>query len=213
MHTSTSSYGLRERKKDDTRRALSQVAYRLTLDRGFDGFTVAEVADGAGVSRRTFSNYFASKAECVMAWSDANSEQLIATFNEADPSEPIDQLIRRLLRLVTAEADGDWGAILEIVHTHPELRAESLVNEERMAGAVAEAIAGRLGIAAGDVVAQALSLFAMTSCRVVLGQWVETGRPGGRDGLTLMLERVFLLLDPQALDSLRHHAPAVPQRF
>ena len=197
---------LRERKKDDTRRALIDIAYRLTLDRGFDGFTIAEVADAAGVSRRTFSNYFTSKAECVLAWNDVQGEQAIAALRDADPAEPIDALIRRLLRMVTADADGDWGNFVRIVQSHPELRAEAAVFDQRTAAAIAEGIAERLGIETTDVVAQTLGLFAMTACRVVLEQWLDQGRPHGRQGLTASLERVFLLLDPTALDSLRHNA-------
>lgn len=204
MNTSVTPHGLRERKKDDTRRALAEVAYRLTMERGFDGFTVAEVADGAGVSRRTFSNYFTSKAECVLAVGDVYTEQAVAELVDSDPTEPIDQLIRRVLRTVTAEIDGEWGAILQIVPQYPELRAECLVNDQRMAGIIAEAIAHRLGIETSDVVAQALGLFAITASRVAVDQWVESGRLDGRDGLTALLERVFLLLDSSALEALRH---------
>lgn len=207
MEAGTSPHGLRERKKDDTRRALIEMGYRLTLDRGFDGFTVAELTDAAGVSRRTFSNYFTSKAECVLAWGDILGEQAIAELAAADQDEPLHLMIRRLLRMVTAEADGEWGDFVQIVHSNPELRAEAAVADQRMATAIGAAVALRLGIAREDVVAQALGLFAMTACRVVLEQWLQQDRPAGREGLTSSLERVFLLLDPAALDALRHNAP------
>lgn len=205
MSTSISPHSLRERKKDDTRRALTEAAYQLTLERGFDGFTVAEVADGAGVSRRTFSNYFTGKAECVMAAGEVYAERAVAQLIDADPAEPIDQLIRRVLRTVAAEIDGEWGDMLQIAQLHPELRAECLVNDQRLAGMIAEALAHRLGIQASDVAAQALGLFAITASRVAVDQWVDSGRRDGRDGLTALLERVFLLLDSAALDALRRH--------
>lgn len=203
QESSAGDVGLRERKKDDTRRSLIDIAYRFTLDRGFDGFTIAEIAEAAGVSRRTFSNYFSSKAECVMAANDSQAEQAIHELRTADPSEPVDQLIRRLLRLVTTEADGEWGDFAQTVHSHPELRAEAAMWDQRIAGSIAAAIAQRLGIATDDLVAQALSLFAMTACRLVIERWLQHGRQGGREAVRQLLERVFLLLDPRALESLR----------
>ena len=62
--------GLRERKKDATRRALAERAFDLAGQRGFDGFTIAELVADVDVSRRTFSNYFASKADCIAAVTD-----------------------------------------------------------------------------------------------------------------------------------------------
>src|SRR4051812_46091411 len=55
--------GLRERKKQQTRLAISDVATRLFITRGFENVTVAEVADAANVSVNTVFNYFSTKEE------------------------------------------------------------------------------------------------------------------------------------------------------
>ena len=57
--------GLRERKKAETRAALSWAAIRLTVERGFENVKVEDIAAAAGVSPRTFNNYFASKGEAI----------------------------------------------------------------------------------------------------------------------------------------------------
>lgn len=57
--------GLRERKKADTRRALSDAALQLAFERGLDNVTREDVANLAGVSIRTFNNYFAGKYEAL----------------------------------------------------------------------------------------------------------------------------------------------------
>jgi AcrR family transcriptional regulator len=57
--------GLRERKKLDTRRALSDAALKLAFEHGFDGVTREAIADLAGVSLRTFNNYFTGKYEAL----------------------------------------------------------------------------------------------------------------------------------------------------
>ncbi|MEZ0364459.1 TetR/AcrR family transcriptional regulator [Mycobacterium sp. pUA109] len=58
--------GLRERKKTDTRRALSDAAMRLSAERGLENVTREDIAALAGVSARTFSNYFATKYDALV---------------------------------------------------------------------------------------------------------------------------------------------------
>jgi AcrR family transcriptional regulator len=58
--------GLRERKKIDTRRMLSDAAMRLAVERGMDNVTREDIAALAGVSARTFSNYFATKYDALV---------------------------------------------------------------------------------------------------------------------------------------------------
>src|SRR5215470_11800140 len=61
------SSGLRERKKLATRQALGMAAMRLAIERGLDNVLVEDIAEAAGVSARTFNNYFASKYEAICA--------------------------------------------------------------------------------------------------------------------------------------------------
>ena len=57
--------GLRERKKLDTRRALSDAALALAFENGLENVTREEIAERAGVSLRTFSNYFTGKHDAI----------------------------------------------------------------------------------------------------------------------------------------------------
>ncbi len=58
--------GLRERKKQRTRRALRMAAIRLVAERGLDGVSVDEIAAAAAISTRTFFNYFPTKDEAIV---------------------------------------------------------------------------------------------------------------------------------------------------
>ena len=55
--------GFRERNKTKMRTAISDVATRLFVERGFDNVTVAEIAEAAGVSTMTVFNYFQRKED------------------------------------------------------------------------------------------------------------------------------------------------------
>ena len=57
--------GLRDRKKEATRLAISNVATTLFVERGFDNVSVADIAHEADVSRKTVFNYFPRKEDLV----------------------------------------------------------------------------------------------------------------------------------------------------
>lgn len=57
--------GRREQRKAETRQAISDVATGLIIARGFEAVSMSEIAEAAGVSRKTVFNYFASKEDLV----------------------------------------------------------------------------------------------------------------------------------------------------
>lgn len=57
--------GLRDRKKENTRQALIEAAWRLFRDKGYDATTIEEIAEAALVSKRTFFRYFPTKEAIV----------------------------------------------------------------------------------------------------------------------------------------------------
>lgn len=61
-----SATSTRERRKAETARGLRDAARRLTIERGLAGFTVDELCEEVGVSRRTLFNYYASKENAVI---------------------------------------------------------------------------------------------------------------------------------------------------
>lgn len=74
--------GLRELKKRETRRRISDVATGLFLARGFDGVTVGEVAAAAGVSEKTVYNYFPTKESLVLDQIDGQIERLVGSVRD-----------------------------------------------------------------------------------------------------------------------------------
>ncbi|MEU8249477.1 TetR family transcriptional regulator [Nonomuraea sp. NPDC048916] len=74
--------GLRERKKEQTRRRIAETALRLFAERGYDEVTVNEVAEAAGVAKVTLFAYFATK-ECLVL--DEVKEDMARIVTERAP--------------------------------------------------------------------------------------------------------------------------------
>lgn len=81
--------GLRERKKADTRRALSDATLQLALDRGLENVTREDIAGLAGVSLRTFSNYFSTKYEALAYRQTERLRRSVALLRERPDHEPL----------------------------------------------------------------------------------------------------------------------------
>ncbi|GHJ26049.1 hypothetical protein TPA0910_04820 [Streptomyces hygroscopicus subsp. sporocinereus] len=99
------STGLRERKKAATRQALHDAAVRLATEHGVENLTVEAIADAATVSRRTFSNYFASKEQALLHQDRALTARLLELFRTRPAGESLmTALLRAAEQLATEYA-------------------------------------------------------------------------------------------------------------
>jgi AcrR family transcriptional regulator len=110
--------GLRERKKLGTRWALSDAALELALERGLENVTREDIANRAGVSLRTFNNYFTGKYEAVAFRQIDRTRQSLAAFRERPADEPLWSAITEAM-LQPLEAEG--AADIRPTPTHEEL--------------------------------------------------------------------------------------------
>ena len=94
--------GLRERKKAETRTALSQAVLRLALERGLDEVTADDIAAAANVSVRTFHNYFGTKEEALVAAWTSEFEVHVEALRARPADEPILVSLEHLLSGIAA---------------------------------------------------------------------------------------------------------------
>jgi len=110
---------LRERKKQQTRQAIHEAALQLVDENGLDGTTIEQICQVAGVSPRTFFNYYQSKAAAALGLPEqAISDEVIAQFRTATGD-----LVPALCQLVGDPADQrmDRHHMKEIIVRRPEL--------------------------------------------------------------------------------------------
>lgn len=88
-----SANSLRRQRRALTARALTTPARLWTADRGIGGFTIDELCEAAGVSRRTFFNYFASKEDAVLGVCvERGDDHLAAAFIAGGRVAPVARL-------------------------------------------------------------------------------------------------------------------------
>ena len=87
--------GLRERRKLEARRAISGAAMALFAARGFDEVTISQVADAAGVSKMTVTNYFPRKEDLVFDRAEVIMRSLADAAAARPPGESLLAAIRR----------------------------------------------------------------------------------------------------------------------
>lgn len=164
MHSMNESATIdrRQRRMVETASRLTSVSRRLTAQHGLGGFTIEELCDEVGVSRRTFFNYFPSKEDAVIgadseAESQVFSEQFLARGSRGWPVV-IDDLLELAIQHFgamegTAREHADLFAALD---REPRLLKRFIgmtIERERQ---IAALVAEREGVGNDDPRAQAV---------------------------------------------------------
>ena len=170
----TDGPGLRERKKEATRAALSAAALRIALERGPDDVRVADIAEAAGVSPRTYNNYFSSREQAIVAAVTAHRASRIAAAVADRPAEVglADAVINAVAGQHADPGDDDRAAILMIAST-PVLRACYVDTVAMTEGPLADAIAQRRpGVDRRN--AEVLAAAVVAATRLALRRWLDS---------------------------------------
>ena len=180
--------GLRARTKRAVQAELFAVAMELFLSQGFDATTVEQIADAAGLSRRSFFRYFASKDD-VLGQALAATGTDIANELARRPSDELpwaalrrafDTLLRQMM------ADDRSLPMTRLMLESPALHASHLQKQASWRRSIADVLALRLGPESNDtdrgLQADALSAAALACLMSAQVEWVA------RNGQTSLAE-------------------------
>ena len=181
--------GLRERKKQATRQALHEAAVRLVRAFGPQAVTVDAICADAGVSRRTFFNYFDSKEQALFPWDEARGVRIIAAIRDHDPAASPYAAARHAVREMfhASLKDPDQNRPMDLAQAHPELLAAALRTGSLFEQAIADGVAARTGRPADDLCVQTVAAAVAAAVRIVSRNW-STGTERQLDDL---VDQVF----------------------
>jgi AcrR family transcriptional regulator len=134
------------RWKPDARGRLAESAMMLFIERGYDEVTVADIAERAGLTKRSFFNHFADKREAAFASVDALQESVLAALAEADVDlGPLDAAVWAFAQAAApVENYPDLARARQaLIDSCPELQERDLMKRAAMASAVAGALERR----------------------------------------------------------------------
>ncbi|MBU2664004.1 TetR/AcrR family transcriptional regulator [Actinoplanes bogorensis] len=179
------------RWEPDARGRLQTAAMTLFQERGFAEVTVAEIAERAGLTKRTFFNHFADKREVFFANAQMFEESVLARLDEADPELSAIDAAVHAVTLAGRELAPYYDfakARIAVLAVTPELRERDLVKTAGLTAAMARAL-GERGVPprTAEFAAQA----ALTVFAVAAAEWIA-----GKDADLAVLMR-------RALDELR----------
>jgi AcrR family transcriptional regulator len=148
--TASMSTGLRERRKQQTRQAISDMATEMFAARGFDEVTIAQVAEAAGVAKMTVTNYFPRKEDLVFDRAEAIVRGLADVIKARAPGESMLAAIRRDFADRVARADVTLGlsspAFARMIENSPALTSRGLEMIYQREHALGDAIAAETGV-------------------------------------------------------------------
>lgn len=171
---------------------LRTAALDLFIERGYDGTTVAEIADRAGLTARTFFRYFTDKREVLFAGSESLQSGMVAAVRAAPPdAQPLAAVAAGLDAAATLiGGDHEFSARRQaIIAGTDELRERELKKLSSLAAAMAQGLRDR-GV--DDGVARLAAEAGIAVFRVAFERWAD--EPGDRSLSQVIRESMDQLL-------------------
>jgi AcrR family transcriptional regulator len=161
------------RWEPDARGRLAQAALDLYGERGFEQTTVAEIADRAGLTERTFFRYFADKRE-VLFWGAARLQESLVSAVAGAPgaAAPIDAVIAALEAAGAVFQEGREHSVQRqaVIAANAELQERELIKLAKLASALAGAL-HRRGV--GEPTASLAAEAGITVFRIAFERWIN----------------------------------------
>ena len=161
------------RWEPDAQGRLRQAALELYAEKGFDATTAAEIAERAGLNRRTFFRHFADKREVLFWGSGLLEERCVAAIDDAKAEAAPFEMVLTGLRAVAPMFDERRRDVLlrqRVMDATPELQERERTKRSHLADAIAAAL-DRKGVEAD--VARVTAEIGVAVFHVTFQRWVD----------------------------------------
>lgn len=182
---------------------IEKAALEVIAERGFEDTPVEDIAAAAGISRRTFFRYFASKNDIPFGDFSALLEALEAWLTAEPDDRPIIEVIADgVMRFNRVHSDGSVAhreRMRLIMHT-PSLRANAALRQDEWVDVLARYAASRLGAPADSLGPRVIAHLSLGASNAAYEQWLADERAD----LGELVARAFAAIgDLSALVALR----------
>jgi AcrR family transcriptional regulator len=166
---------LMARWEPDARGRLERAAMELYADRGFENTTVAEIAERAGLTERTFFRHYADKREVLFGGAGELQDALVSAVSEVpDSAAPLDAVAAGL------ESVGSWleeqrgreyaSRRQRIINANTELQERELIKFASLSAALGDILRKR---GTGEPVASLTGEVGIAAFKVALERWIH----------------------------------------
>ncbi|WP_066371595.1 acyl-CoA-like ligand-binding transcription factor [Herbidospora mongoliensis] len=188
------SPGLRERKKEKTRRTIQEHALRLFAEQGYEATTIEQIADAAEVSPSTLFRYFPTKEDIVIQddYDPLLFDRLAAQPPEVPPVRALRNAFGEAMRGIPDNELGQIRARSRLQMSIPAIRARIFQNMLDTMDLLAEGIARRTGADPGSFQVRVLIGAVMGTIIPVLQTWATSEEDLG---FAEMIDEAFALLE------------------
>ncbi|RAV03322.1 mycofactocin system transcriptional regulator [Mycolicibacter senuensis] len=142
------------RRRSTTREHITHVAIDLFATRGFSEVSVDDVAQAAGIARRTLFRYYPSKNAIPWGDFDAHLRQLRELLDGIEPEAPLGDALRAALLAFNTFDEGETARHrrrMRVILQTDELQAYSMTMYAGWRSVIAEFVARRAGLAPADL--------------------------------------------------------------
>jgi AcrR family transcriptional regulator len=163
---------LRQKRRIETTRFIHDAAVRLARDKGVEAVTIEAICEAAGVSQRTFFNYFPFKEAVFIFPPPPLPEDAVERFSTGT-GDLVADLIELLVAQATELSRTRWmGSLMrEITEAHPRLMPLQMAEFQKFEADLQRLIAGRLRAAPDDTRVMALAGAMIGASRITFDRW------------------------------------------
>jgi len=165
--------------RGEVRSRIEQAALDLFARKGFEQVIIDDVAAAAGISRRTFFRYFATKADAVWGDFDGHVARLEGLLAGSDPAQPVLASVCAAYVEVNDYPAADQQMLRERMHlilTEPALLAHSQLRYADIDRVVAEHVAARTRSSPTDLVPRLVATSTRAAATTAFELWLADGR-------------------------------------
>lgn len=170
----------------DSRSRLEQAAYDLFLERGYDQTTVADIAERAGLTERTFFRHYADKREVLFGGASVLKDAIVRALDELPQGVQTIDAVRTAVEAAANVLRGRRELARErqqIVSAHPDLQERGLIKRATLTAALVEGLR-RCGVPDAD--ASLAADLGMAIFHVGFERWLA--EPSDREFVDLIRE-------------------------